>query len=208
MAREETFVTSLCRLFVIAYLTLLRDEEGQLAQMEDMPRGSLGFRGMAVAVRGQEKPESMNRRRAEAQVKICLELDWSVVLYPAVLLTPVPVSETVLHGRCDAHTKGTPSTMVTIRPSTSVHTYSEAHAGERAKDVRRSRLRSIPTPFSSSTGTDRSSRRVMVGEGSSTACQSWCRGWSDQAPRCPKTTVRPSTGLRSGRAHCAGGLAA
>ena len=33
-------------------------------------------------------------------------------------------------------------------------------------------------------------------------------GWSGQAPRRPKAPVPPSIGLRSGRAHCAGGLAA
>ena len=74
--------------------------------------------------------------RTEVEAKICLELDWSVVFYPAVLPTPVPVSETVLHGRCGAHTKGTSLTMATMKPSTSAHVCSEAHAGERAKEAK------------------------------------------------------------------------
>ncbi|KAG0725775.1 hypothetical protein GWK47_037957 [Chionoecetes opilio] len=46
-------------------------------------RGSLGSRDMSLAVKEKkvkEKLESTNRRRAEAEAKVCLELDRSVVL--------------------------------------------------------------------------------------------------------------------------------
>ena len=81
VAREEAFVASLRRLFDIEHLTLLTDEEDRsflLAQREDVPRGSLGSRDMTVAVKeknAREQLKSTNRRRTEAEAKICLELD-------------------------------------------------------------------------------------------------------------------------------------
>lgn len=131
VANEEAFVASLRRLFDIAHqdaLTLLTEEEDRsflLAQREDEPRGSLGSRDMSLAVqekKAEEKLESMNRRRAKTEAKVCLELDRSVVLSGSSSDSSASAGNSPTRPLRRAHEENAPDDGDDERPSTSAHT--------------------------------------------------------------------------------------
>ncbi|KAG0729743.1 hypothetical protein GWK47_029754 [Chionoecetes opilio] len=124
--------------------TLLTGERGPalslLAQREDDPRGSLGSRDMSLAVKEKKVKEKLDQRipgGRKRRRKGCLELDRSVLLSGS--------SSAGSSSDSSASAGNSPPRAVAARTrrerlqrwrrrgALNVGTYSEAHAGERAK---------------------------------------------------------------------------
>ncbi|KAG0718148.1 hypothetical protein GWK47_053035 [Chionoecetes opilio] len=190
------------RLFNIAHqdaLTLLTEEEDRsflLAQREDEPRGSLGSRDMSLAVKEKkvkEKLESTNPRRAEAEAKVCLELDRSVVAFGQFFRL-----------QCQSRQQSYPALRAHTKGNVFNDGDDEGALNARSDEFREEAAKEIKAAFNPDA--------VLIvhwdgkivpesdgGEGASTGSRSWCRGASGSSSSPSQAPVRPSTGLRSGR---------
>lgn len=105
-----------------------------LAQREDEPHGSLGSRDMSLVFKEnkvKEKLQSTNRQRAEAEAKVCLELDRSIVLSGSSCDSSANASNRPTQPLRHAHEGNVFEDGDDERPSTSAHTPKRMQASVR-----------------------------------------------------------------------------